>query len=93
MPDYVRLGAHEDDIALNVDFSRKRAILRANTSQVGGTELELIPPGHSGLHPAMILWKRGWKDIYFLIERQGWNEDDYFNYAEKRFKDLNLSLP
>lgn len=93
MPRWTTIGESEKDFGLSVNFHKHRAIVKANTSRVEGIELELIPPGVSGLSPAMILISRDWNDLYFLIERDGWVEADYFAYAQKRFKELGVKEP
>lgn len=87
------LGRRIRDIGLMVDFHRKRAIVRANTAWIDGTELEIIPSGPNDYAPAMVLIHRDWDDIYFLIERNGWVDEEYFAYARKRFDELNIKKP
>lgn len=97
MPKYVRLGRRPDDIAGVWDFENLRnlrGMVRTNTDVIAqAIPLELIPMGKSGYGPGMILIHRDWKDIYGVIEREGWTEDDYFEYANKRFVDLGIERP
>lgn len=87
------MGRRKKDHAFVVDFHKSRAILRGNTGLMEGKALEDIDPGSSGYSPGIVLIHRDWKDIYFLSEREGWTEDDYFRYAEKRQKELKIIRP
>lgn len=79
--DYFVFGCKKGDIALMLDFSRKRAIVRANTALIeGGVALEKIPEGVSGYSRGMVLIKKGWHRQYFLKERESWTDDDYFDH-------------
>lgn len=92
--DYFIFGRKRGDIALMVDFSLKRAIVRANTKFIeGGVDLEKIPDGPSGYNKGMVLVKNGWKKQYFLMEREGWTDEDYFNHAEKLMGQLGIREP
>lgn len=93
MPNYVSMGRRKSDHAFVVDFHKHRALLRANTGLMEGVYLESIPPGSSGYKPGMVLVHRDWKNIYFLMEQPDWKEDDYFDYAEKKQKELNITKP
>ncbi len=93
MPNWVQLGRNPADIGLMVDFHKQRAIVRANTALVDGVDLEVIPSGANNYAPGMVLIHRNWLELYFLIEREGWSEDDYFDYAAKRFKELRIEKP
>ena len=76
-----------------VHFRKNRLIIRANTNRAMGIALEHIPLGRSGLSPAMVLTHQKWKQMYFLVEREGWEEDDYFDLAEERFEALGITKP
>lgn len=93
MPPWVQLGRRHSDIGLMIDFHKERAIVRANTAWVQGTPLEIIPSGLNDFATGMVLINRKWNDLYFLIERNTWKEDDYFNYAEKRILELGIKKP
>ncbi len=93
MPTWIQFGRRKKDIGLVVDFHKHRAIVRANTAWIKGTQLEQIPPGPSQFSPAMVLMSRDWKNIYFLIERDDWDEDNYFKYALKRMGELGITKP
>ena len=93
MPEWIQLGRRRSDIGLMVDFHKKRMLVRANTAWIDAIDLEIIPGGVNDWAPGMVLTKRYWKNIYTLIERQDWDEDDYFNYARKRFKELGIKRP
>lgn len=92
--DYFIFGRRRGDIALMVDFTQKRAIVRANTAWIeSGVDLETIPVGPHGYAPGMVLMKNGWFKQYFLIERQGWRDQDYFNHAEKLMGQMGIREP
>lgn len=93
MPKWVNFGQRRQDYGLMIDFHKHRAIVRANTALVDSVELELIPFGFSGYAPGMILIHRDWQDIYAVIEREGWEEDQYFEYAHKKFAENKIKKP
>lgn len=94
MPKWIQLGRRRFDLGLMIDFHKKRAIVRANTAWItGGIDLEIIPSGANDYAPGMVLINRDWHELYFLIEREGWDEDDYFEYAAKRLKELKVEKP
>lgn len=88
------LGRRATDIALVVDFGELRGIVRANTAWMpSGIALEIIPSGVNNYAPGMVLLNDEWEEVYFLIERSGWIDQEYFDYAEKRFRELNIKNP
>lgn len=91
MCSYVLLCRKEGDFGLMIDFHRKRAIVRANTAWIKGIYLEEIPEGYNGFHPGMVLVKYDWGSLYFLRERRGWEEEDYFDRAKELMKEKKLS--
>lgn len=98
MPEWVAMGSEGHGYSVVFDFRKWRTgecrgMVRANTALVQGTPLELIPAGKSGYEPGMVLVHQKWQELYFLIERDGWEEQDYFDYAEKRFKELHVERP
>lgn len=93
MSQYLIFGTTRGDMALMIDFGRKFAIVRADTGRIEGVALEAIPPGPSGYGPGMVLIKAGWKKLYFLIERQEWDDDDYFRYATKLMNEKGIREP
>lgn len=82
MPNYFSLGRRKNDMGLAVDFHKKRAIVRANTSWIQGSYLEDIPEGPNQFRPGMVLISHKWRKVYFLRERSGWTDDQYFELAE-----------
>lgn len=90
---FIILGKRRNDLALVLDFRNKRAIVRSNTKYVQGIALEEIPAGPSGYYKAMILFHNDWNNIYFLIERLGWDDNDYFDFAQKRMDEFNILKP
>lgn len=77
-----------------MDFTERRGIVFANTARIdGGIALEEIP--HAGSHyaPAMVLVKSNWSTHYFLIKREGWSDDQYFEHAEQLMYKLGITNP
>ncbi len=93
MPKWIQFGRRHNDLGLMIDFHKRRAIVRANTAWIQGIDLEIIPSGINDYAPGMVLIHRDWHEIYFLIERFDWNEDDYFTFAEKKFLEHNIKKP
>ncbi len=93
MPSFVILGRSKRDIGLLIDFRKARAIVRANTAWIEGTPLEKIDPGQSGYRPGMVLISREWRNIYFLNEREGWTDEQYFDLAQKLMVELSVERP
>lgn len=93
MSSYVMLGVRANSFGLVVDFSKKRAIVRANTRWIEGVALENIPDGPNGYAPGMVLIHRDWRYLYFMAERADWNDDDYFSEANNLLKENKISEP
>jgi len=94
MPNFISIGKRKNDFGLAIDFHNKRAIVRANTSWIaGGIPLEEIPVGANSYAPAMVLISRYWRSIYFVEEKIGWNEEEYFQHAEKLMKKRGITKP
>ena len=93
MPEWIQFGRRYNDLGLMIDFHNKRGIVRANTAWIKGIDLEVIPSGVNDYAPGMVLIHADWNEIYFVIEREGWDEEDYFNYAQKKFLEHNIRKP
>jgi hypothetical protein len=39
------------------------------------------------------LWSDEWKRIYLVIPREGWTDEDYFDFARKRIRELGIGIP
>lgn len=80
-----------------VNFHRHRAIVRAKTENTPGApmghRLESLIPGPNNFFPAMVLIHRDWHRSYFVLEREGWTEDDYFRHADRLFKNSGIAEP
>lgn len=80
-----------------MDFHAQRGIVKANTEKVRGAPvgvpLEDLLPTQSGLFPAMVLMKTGWRKHYFVLPREGWTPDDYFNHAERLMQKQGITQP
>lgn len=77
-----------------IDWRKGRQIVHGiKTKWAYGIPLEPIPAGLNGQYRASVLVNREWKGIYFLVERASWSEDDYFRYAEQRFKEMGIGKP
>ena len=77
------LGRRVRDPKIMIDFAKKRAVILAQTAWIEGTALETIPPGQMGFNEAMVLVRHDWDRMYFVIKREGWTDDEYFELAEK----------
>lgn len=92
MASYVQLGSRKGDIALVIDWNLKRGIVRANVELMQGIALEKIVNGSMGMQ-AMVLIKRDWNNLYFLMERDTWLEGDYFKFATRLMDAQGISKP
>lgn len=92
MAEWIRIGRRRGDTLIMFEWNKQRAMIAANTALISrATDLELIPSGFNGLAPGMVLTSRQWgSNLYCLLKRDGWSEDNYFDYAEKRFKELGI---
>lgn len=93
MPAWVLVGRRRDDFGLVVNFHKHRAMVRANTKWIDGKPLEEIAPDANQRGPGMVLIHKDWKNIYFLNEREKWEEEDYFQLACKIMKERGILKP
>jgi hypothetical protein len=97
MQKILTIGRRKNDVAVMFDLDREvpRGIARADTRFVGwrGVALEEIPVSRNGQEVAMILVHRDWDAFYFVNERPDWKDDQYFEFAVKRFKELGIEKP
>lgn len=68
-------------------------MVRVDTSRVEGVALERIPTDASGRRMGMALTRWAWKKLYFLAERKGWKEDNYFEMADRLIRELFIDIP
>lgn len=88
------IGRSEQDLGALFNFREKRGIVRANTQRIAdGLALEKIPEGASGHMPGMVLAHAKWSKLYFVREREGWGEEEYFKHAERMFTELGIERP
>lgn len=89
----INFGRRRDDGKLIVNFAERREILWANTRYIKGFYLDELPDDVDGtLTYAMILINDRWNGkLYFLQKRNDWTKNDYFNFADKRFKQLGIT--
>lgn len=87
MPEWIALGRRKTDFGLMIDFPGKRAIVRANAAYIDEPRLEEIAEARPGYASCMVLINAKWNRLYLLNERAGWEADDYFKFAERRFLD------
>lgn len=96
MPRVFLLG-EPDSFAVTVNFHRGRAIVKAKTENSRGApvgfRLESLIPGPNNFFPAMVLSKRDWRNHYFVLEREGWTENDYFRHAERLLAEKGITEP
>jgi hypothetical protein len=93
MPDWITLGRRRNDFGLMIDFHGGRAIVRANSAYIDEPKLEQIPEVRTGYAPCMVLINATWRRLYLVVERTGWDDDDYFGFAQKRFRELGIVEP
>ena len=74
-------------------MQRIREAVHAETFWIDGVSLEEIPPGREGSSPGMVLVHQDWNRLYFLKEREGWVESQYFDLAEKLIKERGIVRP
>lgn len=72
------------------DWHAKRAIRRAKYLYEIVNPLEPIEPSPGQIVRAVGILRYAWRDWYYLKERDGWSEDDYFAYADKLMKDQGI---
>jgi hypothetical protein len=60
---------------------------------VEGVELDPLPKEEGKDYWAMVLIYRDWNSFYFMEERKTWTDEDYFEYAKKRIREINASPP
>lgn len=77
-----------------MDHHPVRSFTRISSTDIfEGVYLEGLEPAMSGTRPGVVLTHRDWNDIYFVKERRGWGEEDYFEYAQTRFHQLGIKDP
>ncbi len=69
---------------------KRRNLVHVDTFFVDGVALEDIPAGSNKKYPGIVLFSEDWNDWYFLKERDGWTEEDYFQLARFKLKELGL---
>lgn len=94
MPDdYIAFHQRNGQLCFVVDFHKERCVVRANTAWIEGIYLDQIPGGENKFAPGMVLYKRGWENIYFVKERPNWGEEEYFRYAGRIMRRENIKTP
>lgn len=93
MPEWIALGRRRGDFGLVIDFRGGRAMARANSAYIDELALETIAESRQGYAPCMVLINLLWNKLYLVNEREGWTEDEYFDFASKRFKELGIETP
>ena len=90
---YIRLCSKDGETSTVIDFHKKQAMMRVNTSWIEGVKLEILPEGENGFYPGIMLIRREWKNMYFVKERKGWDEEIYFELAERLFDKNGIKNP
>lgn len=69
-------------------------MIEADTASIRhAIDLEVIPGGHDGRARGIVLCHEKWgSQLYCLIKRADWTEENYFDYAEKRLKELRHEI-
>ena len=76
-----------------IPIEQRRGIVKVDIAQVAGVPLETIPKAGNGRYSAMVLTKGTWRNLYFVIERKGWSEDEYFAFAERLLSERGILRP
>ncbi len=85
----INFGRRRDDGKIIINFGEKRELLWANTRFIEGMPLEPIE-GSDG--SAVVLINEQWNGkIYFAKKRETWKKNDYFDFADRRFKELGIT--
>lgn len=75
-------------------FHPIRSFTRISATDIfEGVYLEGLEPTLSGTRPGVVLAHHDWSAIYFVKERRGWDEEDYFEFAQTRFHQLGIKDP
>lgn len=92
----IALGRRKADQGLIIDYKRGRVLARVTTANIPDDQkikLDEIPPGKSGMFPAIILSKVSWGDkVCVAVEREGWGIHDYFMHASRRLGAMGVKL-
>lgn len=78
----IRLGRRHTDTVVGINWHRQYVCLKADISRVAGVPLETIPLTPLGSQFAVVLMKKNWSRMYFLMPREDWPEEKYFEHAE-----------
>jgi hypothetical protein len=94
MPNYIAFGYEDEEPDLVIDWHKQRAMRKVDANRlVGAVALEPFVKGLDEISPAMLLMKRGWKDLYLVKIREDWEEEDYFEMAEEAIKKHGILYP
>lgn len=93
MPSYLSIVNERRQISFMIDFHKHRALMKAKTAMIQGVPLEEIPEGPSGFAEGIVLIHRDWKNLYFLIERKTWKEEEYFFLARELIRKKGIVRP
>ncbi len=66
-----------------LDFHDKRAIIFMDISWIDGKKLEPIEKDMRGRRMGAVLVKREWRDLYVVNIKDGWEDQKYFDHAQK----------
>ena len=84
-------GRRKYDDFVSIDWHKKRFFYRCDTLKVVGIPLEDMRADEiTHKSPGVVIMKTGWKDMYFLKEREGWTEDQYFMFADFKMDELGI---
>lgn len=92
MSEWLTIGRRVGDIKFMHIWNKNRGMIEADTALIrNAVDLELIPGGFDGKARGIVLTDARWgSQLYCLIKRAEWTEENYFDYAEKRFKELGV---
>lgn len=68
-------------------------MLPVNIRKVDGIPLDAMGGDDSGEFWAMAIIVRDWNSFYFMLKRNNWSDEDYFEYAKQKIDELGIYPP
>ncbi len=96
--DIFKLGRRKIDAFFMITWEKKRLVLIADVDWVPGAvcleprefmQRDLSAPRRLGV----VLFCTGWNNKYIVGQRGGFTDDDYFELAERLFKEKGIKVP
>lgn len=71
----------------------RRKVTEINCSTAPGHYLEDVPEISPGFRPGVVLISQDWQpEMYLMRKHDLWGENDYFEFAEKRLRELGILI-